>query len=139
MIFYRSAMSNKPQNLLSSYSSQFRVRAGCVFLSLCLAGCVSSPTDGLDLSSVLPPEPTPAPQAGVRHSGQFPNVNEDPQGETTQMSASEKTQIRSTLAPAQNRTSEAEAKASEAEYLREVAKLRKLAAEQKKKIASQNY
>ena len=107
---------------------------------LLVSGCVSTPTDALNLSDVLPPPPSDTvSDPNVRKSGQFPNINKIPQGQTHQMTEAEKARLKENLAPGQNRTTAADSQAAEEQYRREVAELRRLAREQKRRIDEQNF
>ena len=114
-----------------------------VALSICaaiaLSGCVSSPTEVLNLTNPLvpPKEPLPADQPGVRKDGEFPTFGNPPQKATSQLSDSEKAEIKSSLGAVARRNNAKSNRRSQAEYQRELAEMKRLLAQQKRKRQAQ--
>ncbi len=110
------------------------VVGGAIFIQ----GCVSSPTEALNIANPLvpPSEPLPPDQSGVRKSGEFPTFGNPPQRATQQLTATEKAELKSSLGAAAQRNERKSNAETQAEYEREVAEMKRLIAEQKRKRAA---
>jgi len=90
------------------------VAAAC----LALTGCVSTGTDALFLPS------TATPEGGGQKTGEYPNINNVPAGQTGQLSSGEKAQIRSELSTGTQPAKQQAATNRPATYQRDVAALK---------------
>ncbi|MFD0915635.1 hypothetical protein ACFQ14_04385 [Pseudahrensia aquimaris] len=110
----------------------------CLCAVLALSACTTTGTDALSLESVLPSTETPD-QPGARKQGDYPNVNNVPQGQTSQMTTNEKAQIKRELAPAANRNPPAQQQAVTQGYKRDVSEMEKLLDYHEKRKAEPDY
>ncbi len=113
--------------------------ATALILGFALQGCVSSPTEALNLTNPLvpPKEPLPQDQPGVSKGGEFPTFGRQPEAATNQLSAAEKAELKSSLGAVAKRNNAKSDGRSQAEYQRKVSEMRRLVEQQKRKRLAQ--
>jgi len=94
-----------------------------------LSGCVTSSPDTL-----LSAAPASSPTGTARTNGQFPSIGNVPVGQTSQITPTEKAAVKTELARDAAAGQRQAAQDSQAAYLKEVARMRKLAADRKKQL-----